>query len=219
RCSANTDLGGLGLANIRAGLPGTVAVNGSPTNTHPGASTGGRPQLALLAARVIVVLGLVLRTAPLAYMPEAVASPGVFLVGLDLIDVEGMRRIYVQRRSEFWVALITALMVVFVGVEQGILLAIVLSLIDHTQHGYRPKNVVLVPGETGVWHAQPVATRAQALPGLLLYRFTHSMYYANAQQLSDEVLDLVKRAQPPVRWFCLDASAVDDVDYSPPATL
>src|SRR5262245_55698566 len=132
-------------------------------------------------------------------MPEAVLSAVVFLVGLDLIDVEGMRRIYVQRRSEFWVALITALMVVFVGVEQGILLAIVLSLIDHTQHGYRPKNVVLVPGETGVWHAQPVATRAQALPGLLLYRFTHSMYYANAQQLSDEVLDLVKRAQPPVR--------------------
>src|SRR5262249_4338311 len=120
---------------------------------------------------------------------------------------------------EFWVALITGLMVVFVGVEQGILLAIVLSLIDHTRRGYRPKNVVLVPGESGVWHAQPVATRAQALPGLLVYRFTHSMYYANAQQLSDEVLELVTGAQPPVRWLCLDASAVDDVDYSAAETL
>src|SRR5215510_16516492 len=105
-------------------------------------------------------------------------------------------------------------MVVFVGVEQGILLAIVLSLIDHTRRGYRPKNVVLVPGELGVWHTQPVVTRAQALPGLLIYRFTHSMYYANAQQLSEEIIDLVKRAQPPLRWFCIDASAVDDVDYS-----
>src|SRR5215471_15893925 len=105
-------------------------------------------------------------------------------------------------------------MVVFVGVEQGILLAIVLSLIDHTQRGYRPKNVVLVPGESGMWHAMPVATKAQAAPGLFIYRFTHSMYYANAQRLSDEITDLVNGAQPPVRWFCIDASSVDDVDYS-----
>jgi MFS superfamily sulfate permease-like transporter len=116
------------------------------------------------------------------------------------------------------VALITAFMVVFVGVEQGILLAIVLSLIDHTRCGYRPKNVVLVPGAAG-WHAQLLATRAQALPGLIIYRFTHSMYYANAQQLSDEIIDLVTLRDPPVRWLCIDASAVDDVDYSAAETL
>src|SRR5262249_12674623 len=46
-----------------------------------------------------------------------------------------------------------------------------------------------------------------------------SMYYANAQQLSEEILDLVTRAQPPLRWFCIDASAVDDVDYSAAETL
>jgi high affinity sulfate transporter 1 len=214
RFSENTDLVGLGLANIGAGLSGTFVVNGSPTKTQMVDSAGGRTQLSLLVTVGIVLLVLLFLTAPLAYMPEAVLSAVVFLVGLDLIDIQGMRSIYVQRRSEFWVALITVLMVVFVGVEQGILLAIVLSLIDHTRRGYRPKNVVLVPGESGVWHAQPVATRAQALPGLLIYRFTHSMYYANSQQLSEEIIDLVKRAQPPLRWFCIDASAVDDVDYS-----
>ncbi|HZD50499.1 MAG TPA: SulP family inorganic anion transporter [Silvibacterium sp.] len=219
RFSENTDLVGLGLANIGAGLSGTFVVNGSPTKTQMVDSAGGRTQLSLLVTTVIVLLVLLFLTAPLSYMPEAVLSAIVFLVGIDLIDIEGMRRIYMQRRSEFWVALITALMVVFVGVEQGILLAIVLSLIDHTRRGYRPKNIVLVPGESGVWQAQPVATRAQALPGLLIYRFTHSMYYANAQQLSEEVIDLVKHAQPPLRWFCIDASAVDDVDYSAAETL
>src|SRR5262249_12128194 len=219
RFSENPDFVGLGLANIRARPSGTFLVNGSPTKTQMVDSAGGRTQLSLLVTVGIVLLVLLFLTAPLAYMPEAVLSAVVFLVGVDLIDIQGMRRIYVQRRSEFWVALITVLMVVFVGVEQGILLAIVLSLIDHTRRGYRPKNVVLVPGESGVWHAQPVATRAQALPGLLIYRFTHSMYYANSQQLSDEMLDLVKRAQPPLRWFCIEASAVDDVDYSAAETL
>jgi MFS superfamily sulfate permease-like transporter len=78
---------------------------------------------------------------------------------------------------------------------------------------------VLVPGEGGVWQAQPVATRAQAVPGLVIYRFTHSMYYANSQQLSEEITDLVNRAEPPLRWLCMDASAVDDVDYSAAETL
>jgi MFS superfamily sulfate permease-like transporter len=78
---------------------------------------------------------------------------------------------------------------------------------------------VQVPAESGVWHAQPVASRAEALPGLLIYRFTHSMYYANAEQLSEQITDLANNAQPPLRWLCLDASAVDDVDYSAAETL
>ena len=212
--SENTDLVGLGLANIGAGLSGTFVVNGSPTKTQMVDSAGGRTQLSLLVMSAIVLLVLLFLTGPLAYMPEAVLAGVVFLIGIDLIDLEGMRKIFVQRRSEFWVALITALMVVFVGVEQGILLAIVLSLIDHTQRGYRPKNAVLVRSGAGVWQAEPVATKTQAVPGLLVYRFTHSIYYANTPQLTAEIMHLVNSANPPLRWFCIDASAVDDVDFT-----
>jgi high affinity sulfate transporter 1 len=219
RFSENTDLVGLGLANIGAGLSGTFVVNGSPTKTQMVDSAGGRSQLSLLFTTVIVLLVLLFLTGPLAFMPEAVLSAVVFLIGIDLIDIKGMQKIYAQRRSEFWVALITTLMVVFVGVEQGIILAIVLSLIDHTRRGYRPKNVAMVPADSGALNAQPIATRAQALPGLLIYRFTHSMYYANAEQLSEEITDLANNSEPPLRWLCLDASAVDDVDYSAADTL
>jgi SulP family sulfate permease len=130
-----------------------------------------------------------------------------------------MKAIYQQRRSEFWVALITALMVIVVGVEEGIILAIVLSLINHTRRGYRPKNALLQPAGTGTWRAQPVASRVQALPGLAVYRFTHSMYYANAEQFSEEVVDLANSADSPLRWLCIDASAIDDVDFSAAETL
>jgi len=219
RFSEDTDLVGLGLANIGAGLSGTFVVNGSPTKTQMVDSAGGRSQLSLIVTSVIVLLVLLFLTGPLAYMPDAVLSAVVFLIGVDLVDVKGMRSIFAQRRSEFWVALITALMVVFVGVEQGIILAIVLSLIDHTRRGYRPKNVVLVPAESGALRAQPVASKAQAMPGLLIYRFTHSMYYANSEQLLEEMTGLVNSADPALRWFCMDASAVDDVDYSAAETL
>ncbi len=217
--SENTDLVGLGLANIGAGLSGTFVVAGSPTKTQMVDSAGGRTQLSLIFTALIVLLVLLFLTGPLSYMPEAVLSGVVFLIGIDLIDIDGMRKIYDQRRSEFWIAVITALIVVFVGVEQGIILAIVLSLIEHTRRGYRPKNVVMIPADSGRLQAQPVMTKAQALPGLLIYRFTHSMYYANTEQLSEEITLLANSSEPPLRWLCMDASAIDDVDYSAAETL
>ena len=215
----NTDLVGLAMANIGAGLSGTFVVNGSPTKTQIVDSAGGRTQLSLLVMVAIVLMILLFLTGPLAYMPEAALSAIVFLIGAGLIDVAGMRRVFEQRRSEFWVALITTLTVVIVGVEEGILLAIALSLVDHTRHGYRPKNAVLVPAASGGRQPEPVDTAAQAVPGLIIYRFTHSLYYANCQQLADEITFLANAAQPPLRWLCIDASAVDDVDYSAAETL
>jgi SulP family sulfate permease len=158
-------------------------------------------------------------TGPLAYMPAAVLSAVVFLICMDLIDVKGMCRIYRERPWEFWVALITAATVVFVGVEEGILLAMFLSLLSHTRHGYQPKNALIVMAEPEGWKTVPVATQAQLLPGLMLYRFSHGMYYANATVLSQEVTTLVNEAQPPLTWFAVDASAIDDIDFSAAETL
>ncbi len=194
-------------------------VSGSPTKTQMVDSAGGRTQLSLIVTTLCVLLVLLFLTEALAFMPEAVLAGVVFLIGVDLIDIQGMRKIYTQARSEFWVALITAAVVVVVGVEQGILLAIVLSLIDHTRKGYRPKNAVVVKADGGGWRTRPVSSPAQFEPGLLVYRFSHSMYYANAEQVSEEVGGLVKVAQPPLRWFCIDAAAIDDIDYSAGQTL
>jgi MFS superfamily sulfate permease-like transporter len=129
-----------------------------------------------------------------------------------------MRKIYAQRPAEFWVALITALVVIFIGVEQGIILAIILSLLLHTRHGYRPKNIVLAQ-EDGHLRAVPAKELAEALPGLIVYRFSHDMYYANAETLGEELLGLLKAGPEPVSWLCVDMAAVDDVDFSAAATL
>ncbi len=219
RFDENVDLVGLGLANVGAALSGTFIVNGSPTKTQMVDSAGGRSQLAQITTSVIVLLVLLFLTGPLASMPIAALSAVVFLIGVELIDVKGMRKIWAQRPPEFWVALITAIAVVCVGVEQGILLAMVLSLIEHVRRSYRCKNAVLAPDETGGWRALPVSTPAQVRPGLLVYRFSHTMYYANAEQLSREVVELANGAQPPLVWFCIDASAIADVDFTAASNL
>jgi MFS superfamily sulfate permease-like transporter len=219
RFSENTDLVGLGMANIGAGLSGTFVVAGSPTKTQMVDGAGGRTQLTHLTTALIVVLVLLFLTEPLSYMPEAVLAAIVFLIGLDLIDINGMKTIFVQARSEFWVALFTAAVVVLVGVEQGIILAMVLSLLDHVRRGYRPKNSLIVAREADGWRNAPVSRPAQLEAGLMVYRFSHSMYYANAEQFSEQVIELVNGAGPRLEWFCIDAVAIDDVDYSAAAKL
>ena len=219
RFSENVDLVGLSLANVGAGLTGTFVVNGSPTMTQTVDSAGGRSQLAQITTSIIVLLVLLFLTKPLEFMPDAVLSAVVFLIGLELVDVPGMRQIFRERPVEFGVALITAATVVLIGVEQGILLAMFLSLVSHTRHGYRPKNALIVEARPEGWKTEPVSTRGQLLPGLLAYRFNHSMYYANAEQLFEEVSRLAKEAKPPLVWFCIGAGAVDDIDYTAAATL
>jgi SulP family sulfate permease len=219
RFSENVDLVALGLANVGAGLSGTFVVNGSPTKTEMVDSAGGRSQIATLVTSAITLIVLLFLTEPLTYMPEAVLSSVVFLIGIGLIDAKGMREILIQRPAEFWVASITALVVILVGVEQGIILAIVLSIFSHTRHGYRPKNAVLAFDSFGKPVMLPVSSHAQVVPGLVVYRFNHSMYYANAERFSEEVLELVDSAQPSVSWFCVDLTAVDDIDFTAAAIV
>ena len=175
---------------------------------------GGRTQLAQLTAAAIVVAVLLLLTGPLANMPNAVLASVVFLIGLRLVDIAGMRDILRVRPGEFVVAAVTAAVVVVVGVEQGILLAIVLSIVVHIAHSYHPYDRVLSVDPGGRVTSTPVADATQALPGLMIYRFGASLYYANATRFTAEIVELVGGADPPLRWFGLSASAMGDLDYS-----
>ncbi|WP_209597998.1 SulP family inorganic anion transporter [Ruegeria sp. HKCCSP351] len=215
----NTDLIGLGLANFGAAFTGTFVVNGSPTKTEMVASAGGRSQVAQLTTVAIVLLVILFLTKPLAFLPTAALSAIVFLIGLKLIDLHGMTTIYRQARSEFWVATATATVVVLVGVEQGVVFAMVLSLVDHTRRGYHPKNSVVLRTGSGGWRSKGLEAPNQFEPGLVIYRFSHGMYYANMQIFTEEVTTIVQNADGKLTWFCIDASAIDVVDFTAGFTL
>jgi high affinity sulfate transporter 1 len=216
--SEETDLVGLGAANVAAAFSGTFVVNGSPTKTQMVDSAGGRSQLAQLTTAVLVLIVLLLLTGPLAYLPDAALAAVVFLIAIELIDIRGLRRILACRRYEFAIALLTAAAVVVLGVEEGIVLAVVASVIDHLRHSYRPLSSVLVKSSAGHWQPVPVLPGARTEEGLVVYRFGTSLYYANASRLIDDVIALAGRGSP-LRWMVLDCAAIGDVDYTAAAVL
>jgi high affinity sulfate transporter 1 len=216
--SEDTDLVGLGVANVAAALSGTFVVNGSPTKTQVADSAGGRSQLTQLTTAVLVLIVLLLLTGPLAYLPDAALAAVVFLIAIELIDILGIRRIQACRRHEFAIALLTTAAVVVLGVEEGIVLAVVASVIDHLRHSYHPLNSVLVKSPAGHWQPAPVRPGARTEEGLVVYRFGSSLYYANASRLIDDVMALVGHGAP-LRWMVIDGAAIGDVDYSAAAVL
>ena len=216
--SEATDLVGLGAANAVAAFSGTFVVNGSPTKTQIVDSAGGRSQLSQLTASAVVLIVLVLLTGPLAYLPEAALAAMVFLIAVELVDAKGMRRILALRRYEFAVALLTTVAVVVLGVEYGIVLAIIASVVDHLRHSYTPLNSVLVKSPEGHWQPVPAKTGTRTEEGLVVYRFGTSLYYANASRLLDDIEALVARGGP-LHWLVIDCAAIGDVDYTASAVL
>jgi len=209
----NADLVGLSAANVAAALSGTFVVNGSPTQTAMVESSGGRSQIAHLATAAVVAFVLLFLTGPLHYLPRCVLGAIIFTIAIGLVDIRGLRDILRESPGEFRLALITAAVVVLIGVEEGILLAIVLSLLRHVRHSYRPHTAVLVE-DGGQWRPTAAVAGARSGPDLVVFQFGADLFYANAGRFAADVRGLVEGATTPVKWMVIDAGAITSVDYS-----
>jgi SulP family sulfate permease len=211
--STDTDLVGLGASNIAAAFTGTFVVNGSPTKTQIVDDAGGRSQVASLTTSALALVVLLVATGPLSYLPTPALAAVVFLIGAELVDIRGIRQVLRVRRPEFAVAVITAAAVVGLSLSGGIVVAVVASIIDHLRHSYHPHDSVLVKSAAGHWHTMPVAPGVRTEPGLVIYRFGTSLYFANASRLVDDLMAITAQGGP-IRWFVLDGAAIGDVDYT-----
>jgi SulP family sulfate permease len=211
---ANADILGLSAANAVAAMTSAFVINGSPSQTAMADLAGARSQVAQLVFAAVVLVVLLFFTGPLQYLPRCVLAAIVFKIAIGLVDIKNLRAIRRESPGEFTLALVTTAAVAIVGVEQGIMLAIALSLLRHVRHSYLPHTTVLVPDAKGMWIAAPTKPGAQTEPGLVVYRFGADLFFANDKRFANEVRALIKHAPTPVRWFVVDAGAITDLDYS-----
>jgi sulfate permease, SulP family len=214
RVDEDADILGLSAANVAAAVTGAFVVNGSPTQTAMADRVGARSQFAQVVFAVVVGIVLLCLTAPLKYLPRCVLAGIVFTIAVGLVDLRGLRDIRRESPGEFVLAIMTACVVAFVGLETGVLLAATLSLLRHVRHSYRPHTMMFTAGVGGHWSRVPATPGTITEPGLIVYQFGADLFYANDSRFVAEVLALVDRAPTPVRWFVIDASAMTDVDYS-----
>lgn len=214
RDDENANILGLSAANAVAALSSAFVVNGSPSQTAMADLAGARSQMAQLVFAAVVCVVLLFLTAPLQYLPHCVLASIVFCIAIRLIDIKNLRAIQRESPGEFILTVVTAAAVALVGVEQGIMLAITLSLLRHVKHSYTPHTNVLMPDATGQWNPVPAINGCQTEPGLIVYRFGADLFFANDSYFTNEVRSLIRNAPTPVQWFVVDAGAITDLDYS-----
>ncbi len=219
RVDVGRDFVGIGAGSMLAGIIGSFPGDASPARTAAVASSGGRTQMTgLLAAgamvAVVPAIGL-LRNLPLA----ALAAVLVFIAtrifhGRDFLAIAHFDLF------EFALAMITLLAVAFVGVEQGIIVAIALAVIDRTRLSIQPQLHVLgrVPGTTS-WIANDVPDNGMELPGVLVTLFATPLWYANASHFRDEIEAAIAEHLPELRLVVLDVVGMSDLDFTGAATL
>lgn len=214
RIDEDADILGLAIANGAASVSGAFVVNGSPTQTAMADQAGARSQLGQLVFAACVVVVLLALTGPLQYLPRGVLAAIVFTIAIGMIDVATLRAMRRESPGEFKLAVVTAVAVASIGVEQGMLLAIGLSLLRHVRQSYRPHTAVLQYDPVTGWNSVAATPGTQTEPGLVLYRFGADLFYANAARFAEESLALVDGAPSPVRWFVIEADAITNLDYT-----
>ncbi|HMK92363.1 MAG TPA: SulP family inorganic anion transporter [Thermoleophilia bacterium] len=209
------DFIGTGAGSVLAAFFGAFAVNASPPRTAILRSSGGRTQVPGLVAAALVLVVLAVASGLLAALPEATLGAVLIYIALRIFRTRDLAAILRFDRREFVIAIATLTTVVVLGVGPGILLAVLFAILDRTWRSAHPHDAVLgrLPGTT-VWWSLKERPDGETMPGVLCYRFDAGLYFANAQRFRERVLELVTTTKPTPRLFVLDASGVEDLDYT-----
>lgn len=212
---ANAELLALGAGNAAAGVLQGFPISSSSSRTLIGDSMGSRTQLYSLVAMVTVICLLLAGDGVLASFPSAALGALVVWAALRLVDLAEFRRLARFRRSELLLSLATVLGVLLFDILYGVLFAVAASLADLLRRVARPHDAVLgsVPAMAGM-HDVDDYPDARQVPGLLIYRYDSTLFFANAENFKRRALAAVDSAPTAPEWFLLDAEAIVAVDLT-----
>jgi high affinity sulfate transporter 1 len=208
------DFIGVGAGSIMAGLVGAFPVNASPARTAAVASSGGKTQAVGLGAAAALIL-LIPAAGLLRDVPLATLSAVLLYIATRIFHARDLVAIARFDLLEFGLALVTLLMVAFVGVEQGIGIAVALAVVDRTRLSARPRlHVVGRIPDTTSWVPVELDPVAQGVPGVLVLLFASSLWYANAVHFHDQFKQALAAAKPAPKLLVLDAAGMNDLDFT-----
>jgi high affinity sulfate transporter 1 len=211
---ANRELVATGAANLGGALLGAMPAGGGTSQTAVVRTVGGRSQRASLVTAAAALATMLLLAPLLGLLPQATLAAIVIVYSVGLVDPAEFRAIRSVRTMEFRWAVAAAFGVLVFGTLQGIVAAIVLSMIGLTSQTAHPR-VSVIGRKRGADVLRPLSPEHpddETFPGLLIVRPEGRLYFANAQYVAERIEALVAEHKP--RVLALDLSRVPDVEYS-----
>ena len=211
---ANRELIATGVGNLLGSLLGAMPAGGGTSQTAVVRATGGQSQFASLVTAGVALATMWLLAPIFSLLPNATLAAVVIVYSIGLIDPQEFRAIRRIRTMEFRWAVIACLGVLLLGTLQGIVVAIIISLLGLASQTAHPAVYVIgrKPGADVLRPLSPEHPDDEQIPGLLLLRPEGRLFFVNAQYVAEQIRSLVKAHQPKV--LALDLSRVPDMEYS-----
>jgi MFS superfamily sulfate permease-like transporter len=212
RIDADQELLAIGVANLASGLSHGLPIGASDSRTAVAEAAGSRTQVTSAIA-ALVVAAVMLWFAGLLYHLPLAALGGILMASAwTLCDIGEFVRLWRFRGISLAAALVTLAGVLVLGIMEGILIGVVFSLILLLRALAFPPTAVLGRTPDDTWHDTAHRTDAVPVPGLLVYRFSAPLFFANCSLFRDRIEALIDRAPQPVRGVVVDGGAIHDVD-------
>jgi sulfate permease, SulP family len=214
RPQPNRELLAVGVANVAGGLFGAMPAGGGTTQTAVNRKAGARTQTAALVTAAMAIATLLVLGPVIGLMPQAALAAVVVAYSIDLIKPIEFRDILAVRRVEFRWAVIAFLGVVLLGTLQGIVVAVIVSLVALAHQAYHPPVHVLgrKPGTDVFRPRSSEHPDDESWPGLLIMRVEGRAFFLNAQRIGDRLWRLIEETKPTV--LLLDGQALLDIEYT-----
>lgn len=211
--SGNQEMGALGVANVASGLLGGFPVSGSTSRTPVAVQAGARTQLVGIVAAGLLIAFMMAAPGLPEYLPSATLAAIVIAAAASMIDLRTLAQLARISRTEMMLLIAAFLGVAFIGVLEGILVAIGLSLMVFVRQAWNPYRTELVSLE-GVPGFHDVTRHAEGarIPGLVIARFDAPLFFANGGVFEAHIRELVDRAPPPTRWVIVAAEPITGID-------
>ncbi len=208
------DLTATGAGSILAAVAGAFAVDASPPRTAIVQSAGARSQLAGAIAVAVVLLALALGASLTSYLPEAALAGILLYIAMEIFRYAEMRRILRESRLEITLVVLAAALVVFLPINVGMMLSILLSLFYGVYVMIRPPSVALVrvPGTT-IWWPPNKDEHGEEQAGVVVFSPAAPLYFMNVRHIVDRMNAIVGAAGE-VKVVVVEGSGVIDIDYT-----
>ncbi|MFN8164359.1 MAG: sulfate permease [Solirubrobacterales bacterium] len=204
---------GIGAANVTAGFFQGFAISTSGSRTAVAEQSGARSQLTGVVGALLVAMLLLFLNSLLKDLPQTALAAVVIVAALSLTDLGALRRMWNVRRSAVVISLVASAGVIFLGVLQGILVAVGLAILLFFHRNWWPHGKVLgMTDDVEGWHSLDQYPSAREIPGAVVYRWEAPLFFANVGIFRTQIREVVRERSPD--WVILQCEAITDLDVT-----
>lgn len=216
KIAPNQELVAIGASNLIGSFFSSFIVTAGFSRTAVSVDSGAKSSISRLISVGVILLTLFLLTGLFYFLPEVLLGSIIIVAVLKLIDLKAPAFWWKLEKLEFFMYIITLLSTLFIGIQEGILAGVTMSLLVLIYKATKPHmaEIAKLPGEKIIYRNVERFKEVEVDPEVMIIRFDESLFYANVDYFRQKLLEYERKRTEPIKTIIIDGSGVNSVDLT-----